>query len=363
MPRRRRRRFIKPKGVVRRRVLRVVAVVLAVGAVIVGGFLAIVTALEYRPADSARLTVERAEAGSEILHLAPGDTLTVLTFNVGYAGLGKGQDAKADGGAMITVPQDDVAANLEGILAALASHTADAMLLQQVDTGSRRSAGIDQAGEIHGAFPAMASVFAPDYRSSFVPYPIPPTGRIDSGMLTLTPFKPAQATRLALPTTLSWPKRLFQPRPCLLVARIPVGSTRELVLVNVHLPATTDDGDRSAHIEALRSLVSAEYSSGNYVVVGGSFGSSFPGAGFPEVSNRWVPPTLEIGPMVGAWTLATGQGATARLADKPWDGTNQLFAVDGFFASPNVELSQVAVVDLGFEHSSHNPVTAVATLK
>ncbi|MCL2787947.1 MAG: hypothetical protein FWD59_05550 [Micrococcales bacterium] len=361
MPRRRRRRPLTqpPKVSARRRIGRVAVVVVAVICVVIGGFLAIETTLEYRPRDSERLTVERAEAGSEIRQLAPGDALTLLTFNVGYAGLGKDQDFYAHGGKMVNPPGEAVEANLAGILATLTDHPADAVLLQEVDTRSRRSGGVDQSARVREVAPAMASVFATNLRSFFAPFPVPPIGRLGSGLQTLSVFKPSQATRVALPGRFGWPARLFHHKRCLVVERTPVGVGRELVLINLQLDPTSDDGARMVQLGELKEVAAKEYSAGNYVIIGGDFGEDFPGV---SAVQDWVPGTWEVGKVPTGWTMATGQGPTARLTDKPWDGSNEVSSPDGFIASPNVTLTDVRVVDLGFEHSHHNPVMASATL-
>ncbi|MDR1186926.1 MAG: hypothetical protein LBK95_05645 [Bifidobacteriaceae bacterium] len=135
------------------------------------------------------------------------------------------------------------------------------------------------------------------------------------------------------------------------------------MLVNVHLEAYTDQASRDAETRVLVDLITAEHEAGNYVIAGGAFNRSFPGADFPVVSTRPEPDALSPDLLPAGWTYAHDPAVpTARLSDKPWDGAGQVFGIDGFVVSPNVEVVEVRTVDLGFEHSDHNPVRLVARL-
>lgn len=71
-----------------------------------------------------------------------------------------------------------------------------------------------------------------------MPYPVPPYGHIEAGILTLTNVQPTEATRIQLPCPFSWPVRTLNLKRCLDVERIPVeNSDKELVLINLHLEA------------------------------------------------------------------------------------------------------------------------------
>jgi endonuclease/exonuclease/phosphatase family metal-dependent hydrolase len=344
-------------------IARVIIVVIVLLLVVAGGFLALATAMEYRPSETERLTLGKPTAGSEIRKVAAGDSVSVLTFNIGYGGLGKSEDFFMDGGQMITPPAKAVETNLAGIAAALQAHPVDAVLLQEVDTSSKRSHGHDEAGAIREALPGFASAFAFNFRSTYTPYPWPPIGKVDSGLMTLTRFKASLAERVSLPVPFDWPVRLFNLKRCLLIERIPVDGGEELILINLHLEAYADDSARDSQMEVLRDIARREYGKGNYVVIAGDFNQTFPGARFPARSTNWVPGILAESAMPDGWTITTDvKVATSRLNDKPWDGTNQLYAIDGFIVSPNVEITEVATVDLGFEHSDHNPVKATLTL-
>jgi endonuclease/exonuclease/phosphatase family metal-dependent hydrolase len=347
----------------KRTVLRLIAVLVASLVVVAGLFLAWCTATEYRPKDAQPLRVERAPAGSALHVPDPASPLTVVSFNIGYGGLGKGQDSRAHGGRGATPTAEDVDANVAGIVVAARAVPADVYLFQEVDMGSARSHGVDQAALLRATEPYNAA-FAPNIRSVVTPLPWPPGGGITSGLLTMTTFRAPIATRVSLPGSSTWPGRLFAFKHCLLVERVPTADGKELVLVNVHLGAEDGgDGAIAGQTAALVTLLQAEYEAGNYVVAGGDFAQTFPGVEHPAVSDRWIPGALTGDTLPDGWAYANDAGVpTSRLSDRPWDGSNQLLGIDGFVLSPNVTAVEVNTIDLGFDHSDHNPVRLVVRL-
>lgn len=180
--------------------------------------------------------------------LDPGQSVSVVTWNAGYGGLSKQADFFMDGGDGVrTVSHDGVLANLAGIEDELAALDSDFIFLQEVDQDSERTYGINERARIATAFaPAYASAYALNYDVAYVPYPLPPIGAVESGIMTLSRMQPSSAERVQLPCPFSWPVRLGNLKRCLLVERVPVqGGTAELVLVNLHLEAY-DDGEGKA---------------------------------------------------------------------------------------------------------------------
>jgi hypothetical protein len=169
---------------------------------------------EYRPA-----AVEVVSATEGLRHDAVeiGKTYHVVTFNIGYGGLDRARDFFMDGGKeVMPVNREEVEDNLTGILSALYSQQADLILLQEVDLDSRRSYHIDEA-EYFTRGLSMGKAFAYNFKVPFVPFPLPPIGKVESGLLTLSNLKVEQAQRVSLPTTSGWPIRLANLKRALLV--------------------------------------------------------------------------------------------------------------------------------------------------
>ena len=67
------------------------------------------------------------------------DTLTILSWNIGYAGLGDNMDFFYDGGRRVRDSRERTARNLKEIVETISRVNPDIALLQEVDLDSRRS--------------------------------------------------------------------------------------------------------------------------------------------------------------------------------------------------------------------------------
>ncbi|MDR1823745.1 MAG: endonuclease/exonuclease/phosphatase family protein [Bifidobacteriaceae bacterium] len=337
----------------------VVLVVVAVGL-----FLGWATAVEYAPRSVEHLSVTgEAVAGAQ---LAAGGTVEVLTWNIGYAGLGAEQDFFMDGGTMVQPEsQADVERYMAGILATLEANPAQIYLLQEVDTDSKRSFGLNEQEQIAEAITGLTA-FAYNFKSAYTPYPWPPIGKVNSGIMTISSFAVSQPQRIALPVPFKWPVKLFNLKRCLLVERIPVDDGGYLVVINVHLEAYSDPEGRAAQMKQLVELAHQEYEDGNYVIIGGDFNQTLPGFDFPTISTNWEPGVFDAEALGEGWTVADDPNVpTSRLNDKPYSGSwddTQLLGIDGFILSPNVEAIYTRGIDQEFAYSDHNPVILKARL-
>ena len=120
------------------KVLLILVLIVIAAAVLLFGWL---TAAEYRPAPVEDAEVLRT---GENASLAVGDSVTVLSWNVGYGGLGKDSDFFMDGGKdSRSADRETVGRYLEGIHRTIVDQDPDLVLLQEVDTDSSRTYGID----------------------------------------------------------------------------------------------------------------------------------------------------------------------------------------------------------------------------
>ena len=242
--------------------------VLPVAAVVgAGGLLGFLTATEYKPAEVETLEVRTLDA--EALGPVPSDDLSVLSWNIGYAGLGKEQDFFMDGGSHARPGSAELVNQyLGGIRDSIEKQDADLVLLQEVDTDASRTYGIDETT----ALIQRSGVHALNYSCPFVPIPLPPMGKVHSGLFTTGDYAMTDAQRIALPCPFSWPLSTANLKRCLLVSRLPVeGSDKELVLVNLHLEAYDDGEGKIAQTRQLMDLLQEEYEKGNFVIAGGDF--------------------------------------------------------------------------------------------
>ncbi len=346
-----------------KKLLKTLLIILGVILLIAAAFILWLSVTEFKPGD---VTDVKIENNSQVSDISPflGQEITVMSWNIGYAGLGKDSDFFMDGGTNVaSADQDTVSASLLGIYKTLYSdeYPASIFMLQEVDKDSSRTYGKDESDVlgIHN------SAYAFNYSCKFVPYPLPPIGRVNSGLLTTTIFDIDSAERISLPCPFDWPVSMANLKRCLLVSYLPIsGSSSKLVIVNLHLEAYDDGEGKIAQTKQLREFIQSEYEKGNYVIAGGDFNQIFPG-GLDKYPNThkdlWEPGVLSDDIMPEGWTLAYDlETPSCRLLNQPYDPSDtentQYYSIDGFILSPNVELVSVKTLDEGFVYSDHNPV-------
>lgn len=325
------------------------------------------TVTEYKPADVEAAELVQADGAAAF----SGTEVRILSMNVGYCALGKDSDFFMDGGEQTRPDSADVIrGNLSGIENIIANNPADFVFLQEVDTDAMRSYDINEKQQLVDTT-RLSSAFALNYSCGFVPFPLPPIGKVHSGLLTLSACEIAEANRVSLPCPFSWPVRTANLKRCLLVSRIPIGgSDKELVLINLHLEAYDSGEGKIAQTKQLLSVLNEEYAKGNYVIAGGDFNQVFPGTGeiYPnERPDLWQPGALENGTIPEGWRYAFDPSVpTCRLLNQPYDPADTAntlhYVIDGFIVSPNVTVESVTTLDEGFIYSDHNPVYLVLTL-
>ena len=167
-------------------------------------FIAVVWVAECRPAVREVVFEKDSEAA-----MLP-DTLKILTWNTGYAGLGADMDFFMDGGKRTRTSREQTAENLDAIARFLAESGADIILLQEVDRDSRRSFHTDQFAAYQRALPGYHGYFALNYRSPFVPVPWrAPMGQVESGVALFSKVRPQEVVRYQYNSRFSFPVRLF----------------------------------------------------------------------------------------------------------------------------------------------------------
>ena len=347
-----------------KKILKYAGICLLTVIIAAAGLVGYLTITEYRPADiqpAERIVLNGgAKAGRELI---------LCTWNIGYGGLGKESDFFMDGGSMVNPPSAEISQkNLSGIQDYMEENPADIWLLQEVDAGSSRSDNVDQFERLRSVFD-HSGVFACNYKCGFVPFPLPPIGKVQSGLAVMTSLGlSADAQRISLHCPYSWPVSTANLKRCLLTARIPVeGTDKELVIINLHMEAYESGEGRIIQTRQLTELMSREYAKGNYVIAGGDFNQSFPGTRdtYPiKNEEMWTPGILEENALPAGWQYAFDDStATCRLLDAPLSQQTQLYVIDGFIVSPNVELKEISTADMGFECSDHNPVRMAVVLK
>ena len=170
----------------------VLALVLVVGAYVAYVF------IDYHRIGDMALTPEGDAADAE---LAEGKRYTVLSYNIGFGAYEEDYGFFMDGGTESWAwSEERLTANVDAIADFLAGQQADFYLLQEVDIDSTRSYHVDERQPIYQALPGMSHVFAQNYDSPFLMYPLTqPHGASRSGLLTFSAAAISSAKRVELP--------------------------------------------------------------------------------------------------------------------------------------------------------------------
>ena len=357
------------KGGFFRGLLKVIAWLLVIVVVLVGGLIGFLSATEYKPADSETVEVS-GQAGESL----KADTeMTVMSWNIGYGALGDNADFFMDGGSSVyTADEERVESNMAGMIENLKAADPDITLLQEVDQNSSRSHHINEYEMLQGEFAQYSSSFANNFKVAYLPYPIPPMGKVDSGIATFTKYQPDSAERIQLPIPFSWPIRMANLKRCLLVERILVeGSDKELVLVNLHLEAYDSGEGKIAQTKQLAEFLNHEYEEGNYVIAGGDFNQIFSSEdynSFEVKEGMWAPGVIDVSALGSGWNFLMDEKVpSCRSLDRALEGADlenfQYYLIDGFMVSGNIDVKSCENQDLGFKCSDHNPVLMKIALK
>ncbi len=333
------------------------------------GLLLFLTVTEYRPAESEALIM----SGAAPRTLSPGDSFTLMSWNLGYGALGDNADFFMDGGSgVITADKARLESNLEGIWHAIQAVQPDILLTQEIDRPSRRSGNMDQVARLQQRLDGYTSVFANNYKTAFVPYPWPPLGKVDSGMATFSSFAVNRSERRQLPISFSWPVRLANLKRGLLVSRLPIqGSDKEVVIINLHLEAYDDGEGKIAQTKMLAQLLEREAAQGHYVIAGGDFNQIFSTADagkYPAQEGKWAAGKIDVTQISGDWQFLMDESLpSCRSLDQPYRGADkssfQYYLIDGYIVSGNLQVDYLGTQDLDFVCSDHNPVVLKLTLK
>jgi endonuclease/exonuclease/phosphatase family metal-dependent hydrolase len=296
-------------------------------------------------------------------------SFSLLTWNIGYAGLDKDMDFFKDGGTKVITPEDNCRENVSKIEDFLLKNdTIDFIYLQEIDKDSKRSYRIDEYENISEKLPSYNPFFAMNYNVFFVPKPVlNPMGKVVSGIAIFSKYTPESSTRYSLPGDFGFPTQLFYLDRCFMVNRYKLASNKELVLINTHNEAF-DEGDiRKAQIEMIKEFIMNEYNSGNYVIAGGDW-NQYPPDFVPAFSENQVNTSLmamesDFLPKEWEWVYDPTSPSNRSVVTAYDPATTTTDVRDFFVLSPNLESVSVKCYNLGFANSDHNPIIMQVKLK
>lgn len=296
---------------------------------------------------------------------------SAMIWNIGYAGLGKEADFFYDGGKMMQPSEPLVNKYFEGIMNTIEQNPSDFILLQEVDSFSKRSYYIEEMNLIKNTFSAnYKSTFALNYKVNYIPQPwLTPMGKVNSGLMTLSKFEANKTVRHQLPGEFGFPKQLFFLRRCLLVNYYPLSNGKFLVMVNIHNSAYDDEGTlKKQEMAYLKTFLNEEYSKGNYIICGGDWNQCPPNFKYNQLAKGKEGDYFQTNVsqnFIPNWQwIFDPKTPTNRKNNKPFE-KNKTFVtlIDFYLVSPNIEITSCQGISNDFEFSDHQPVHIKFKLK
>ena len=329
-------------------------------------FLSYATLTDFQPKEKIQLF--KQENAREITN----NNFTILSWNIGYAGLGDNMDFLYDGGNKVKDTEKRTIKNLNNIIEFLSAQgKLDFMLLQEVDVKAKRSYYINQRDSIENKFRfdsrnsmAFLSIFAYNYNVPHVPVPFTePMGYVHSGLQSLSKYVPTNSTRFAFPGNYSWPKSLFMLDRCFLSNRYKLKNGKELIIINTHNSAFDDGSLKKQQLESLRKYLLTEVEKGNYFVVGGDWNQNPPGLNTNKFSKydkskefKLSMINKDIFPANWQWVFDPNIATNRSNITAYKKGESATTVLDFFLISPNLEANFITTIDLDFKNSDHQPV-------
>ena len=354
-----------------RRVLYGALALVAIAVAYVGIVIARGSYVDWQPEGISAVALDSGTAAEDAI---VDSVLSLLSWNVGYGGLGAEADFFMDAGRFLVsgerhvhMPDSLVARYMAGIELTLQSTKADFFLLQEVDSFSARSHHELQLARFRKTQPAYAAAFTPNYINERVPIPVLQPwavyGDVYSGLLTLSRFAPERTERHALPGQFPFPDQLFQLDRCALVQRHALADGRQLVIINVHLSAYDQGGVvRREQLGYLSKLLRAEHAAGHLVVVGGDWNlvpahmshEHFARDPAGAVEHHALPADF----LPVDWTYAYDPRVpTNRITSDPYVRDSTFVrTLDYFVVSPGIRVRRVKAIEQDFRWSDHQPV-------
>lgn len=326
-----------------------------------GGIIILDTVTDYAPKEKEKIESQR----NGCLEKSTDSVFTILSWNIGYCGLGKEMDFFYDGGTNVRPPKENFQKYLNGVLNRLSGFdTVDIILLQEVDTNAKRSYYTNEYTLIKEFMPLFSFSFAKNYDVRFVPLPVlNPMGSVISGMITLSKIKPREAIRYPYYANYSWPMNVMMLDRCLIYTKFKIPGDKYLIIMNTHNSAFDDAAElREMEGYILKSIMLDEYAKGNYVVAGGDWNRNpplFDGRKFNDKNISYtVVPAIDTSFLPKGWqwvfdpTLPSNRNVNIAYEK----GKTKTTIIDYFAVSPNLEVIENKTLADDFEFSDHQPI-------
>lgn len=341
---------------VMKKVLKILLAVLIVVVLAAAAYVVYVFTDYHRIEDNVELEVVNRTSEKPV----KGVKYTIVSYNIGFGAYEDDFGFFMDGGTQSWAwSTERLSANLGRIGNVLASFDADIYAIQEVDINSTRTYHYDERLFLREKLPGFSEVFALNYDSPFLMYPLTqPHGKSVSGLMTFASFGMDSAVRRSLPVETGFTKILDLDR-CYTKSVMESNDGR-LVIYNLHFSAYTSDGlIVQKQLEMILEDMQKEYEDGAWCIAAGDFNMDVARLSHEEYPwAKHVPQEIFMGydiKLISPYNSSDGV-FSCRNADGPYTEDQFRIVLDGFMISPNIRMESVKVVDTGFAYSDHNPV-------
>jgi endonuclease/exonuclease/phosphatase family metal-dependent hydrolase len=325
------------------------------------GILLVNTVTNYQPSSESILVKHAGDTNK----LADSKIFSMVSWNIGYGGLGVESDFFYDGGNMVKPSRQVYNQYYKGILNKISFFDSlDFVLLQEVDTGSSRSYYSNQYSDIANKLSNFSGMFVKNYDVLYVPLPLfNPMGRVLSGLSTFSSHTNTSAQIVVFPFNYAWPKYLFFPDRCFICLTYQLSSGKKLHIINIHNSAFDGGGSlRNAQLSLLFDYMKTLYKHGDYVVSGGDWNVNPPG--FKNIGFLSGDLLFETAFSTSvfeenmSWTVNFDQRyPTNRDVSAVYErGHTPTTIIDYYICSPNIKVLETRGLYNGFQLSDHQAV-------
>ena len=294
------------------------------------------------------------------------NSLQIVSWNIGYAGMGEGSDFLFDNGTSLRPPSKQaVEKNLEGIKRFLKENNTDIMMLQEIPFASFTNYNTNVYPILRKEFNQYQWTYSNDLYTKLLPSFI--GLRIGNSTASRIPIISSEA--IALTREPGYFLYVFKKDYRMHVTRL-THSGVNWTIINIHLSAFDDDSVsiRETQLKEVIEYAKSERAKGQHVVVGGDWNLELVETDFgpyttSEEDQFWIRSLPSFAQSEGWSWVSDDKTPSVRTAEKPYvKGENYTLVIDGFFVSDNVKVLDVTTKDLQFGPSDHHPVMLKVTV-
>jgi endonuclease/exonuclease/phosphatase family metal-dependent hydrolase len=181
-------------------------------------------------------------------------------------------------GDTVNMTEEQVRANLDGLVRKIRQYDPDVLMMQEIDTNSKRGAYINQVQYILDHTALNYAAYASQWRADYIPSD--GIGKMDSGNVTMSkfPIHDAERIALALQDEHDAITQYFYLKRNILRTRIALPKEKQVWFLNLHADAYSKDGTKKKHIDSMEQEMDAMAARGVLFVGAGDFNTLPPGA-------------------------------------------------------------------------------------